>query len=171
MQPSFCIRVLERGRGRGARAHQPLYEWNPFPRGRSGALPAGFQAVFQTCGAPGLSRLSCRGPAPRWGWTARNAALLAKGQSDVEPETTWWKKARVYIFSLMKGFPVVEGAFLDCIWYFLSSSKPDPPCSKSGHFCSGYLWRERHAGEDRLLAWEETAILDEWCSRGPIQIA
>lgn len=98
-------------------------------------------------------------------------AMLAKGQSDVEPEAMWSKEARVYIFSLMKGFPVVEGAFLDCIWYFLSSSKPDPPCSNSGHFRSGYLRRERHAGEGRVLAREETALLDERCSRGPVWIA
>lgn len=86
-------------------------------------------------------------------------------------KSRWWKEARVYIFSLMKGFPVVEGAFLDCIWYFLSSSKPDPPCSNNGHFRSGYLRRERRAGEDRLLAQEETALLDERCSRGLIRIA
>lgn len=63
------------------------------------------------------------------------------------------------MFSLVKGFPVAEGAFLDCIWYFLSFSEPDSPHSNSGHFCSGYLQSKRRAGENSLLAREETALL------------
>lgn len=63
--------------------------------------------------------------------------MLAKGQSDMEPEATW-------------SLNPCDG-----------KSKPDPPCSSSGHFHSGYLPRERHAGENQLLAQEETALPDE----------
>lgn len=87
--------------------------------------------------------------------------MIAKGRSDREPEATCWGEARVDKFSLMKGFSVAEGAFLDCVSYFLSSSKPDPPRLNGGRFCSGYLWRERRAGENWLLVREETALLDE----------
>lgn len=144
-QPSFCICVLEWGRGRASHVHQLLYEQNPFLSLRGGwgrcRQGARLSSVPAEC-------LASRIPAVLAPRTARNGVMLAKGQSDAEPEATWRKEARIYMFSLMKGFPVAEGAFLDCIWYFLSSSKPDPPCSNSRHFHSGYLWRERCAGEN-----------------------
>lgn len=66
------------------------------------------------------------------------------------------------MFSLMKKFLVVEGAFLDCIWYFLFLSKPSPPHSNSRCFCDGYLRREKHTGENQLLVQKETDLLDKW---------
>ena len=161
MQPSFRVRVLERGRGHTACAHAGPHTSGTLSLGGIADGGPGCLPDLRSAWPLTLSQFSRRGPALRWGWTARNVAMLAKGRSDVEPEATWRKEARVYVFSLTKGFPVVDGAFLDCIWYFLSSSKPDAPCSNGGRFRGGYLRRERRAGENRLLVREETALLDE----------
>lgn len=48
--------------------------------------------------------------------------------------------------------------------HFLFSCKHDPPHSNRGHFCSGYLQRERHAGENRILVREEAVLLEEQLS-------
>lgn len=146
MRPSFCNRRLERGRGRAACAHQLSYEQNPFPRGRVASRAPGHLPDLWSAWPLALWRFSRRGLAPPWKWTARNAAMPANGRSDVGPDATWRKEARVYMFSPMKGCPVVQGAFLDRIRYFLSSSKPDPPRSNGGRFRSGYLHGERRAG-------------------------
>lgn len=73
--------------------------------------------------------------------------MLAKGQADMEPEAAWQKEAGVHLCTDER-VSCSRRSLLDCIWYFLSSSKPDPPRSDSGHFCSGYLQRGRPAGEN-----------------------
>lgn len=39
------------------------------------------------------------------------------------------EQGKVDALSLRRGLPVVEGAFLDHVWSFFSSSKPDLPHS------------------------------------------
>lgn len=83
-------------------------------------------------------------------------------QSDGEPEGTRQKEAGVCVFT--DEFPLAEGIFLGCIWYFLSSCKHSPPRSNRGHFCRMYLQRERCAGENRILVQEDTVLLEKLLS-------